>query len=280
VSSMMLSLFVCRRVNDGAIYLVADFSQLCYSPEWMTYIGVAVLFILMYPIGVPTAFFFLLRRYKARLNEPDVQLQLGFLYEAYNSDMYYFELADMANKLVMTSLVTFLLPDWQLPAAMVFTGCFITLLLIKSPYIRKGDDRLHMFVEIEIFLLLLCGYILQSLNATQIDSNINLLISIVLIALTIGVMIMMVLMTFRNIRKMFQKRIREQLQADAKATGSSYEGGSISGGPPLLHSSSIDAPTPPDSPYQSPAAQQRRFQSSSPLQQNHRFDSSTLPDVE
>ena len=36
-------------------------------------------------------------------------------------------------------------------AAMVWTTVFLCILLIRSPYIRKGDDRLHQFVEVRCF---------------------------------------------------------------------------------------------------------------------------------
>jgi hypothetical protein len=37
--------------------------------------------IALYPIGIPLFFFWMLRRYRKRMKEPDIRVQLGFLYE-------------------------------------------------------------------------------------------------------------------------------------------------------------------------------------------------------
>src|SRR5262249_42724186 len=39
-----------------------------------------------------------------RLDDPDVRLELGFLYGAYENNYYWFEMVDMAAKLTLTSL--------------------------------------------------------------------------------------------------------------------------------------------------------------------------------
>ena len=36
-------------------------------------------------------------RYRERFEEPDIALELGFLFEAYTNEMWYFEICDMAH---------------------------------------------------------------------------------------------------------------------------------------------------------------------------------------
>lgn len=55
----------------------------------------------------------------------------------------------------MTSIVPFFTSQVQMPIAMCFTIVFIGVLLVQSPYIRKGDDRLHLFVEVCLCLIVL-----------------------------------------------------------------------------------------------------------------------------
>src|SRR6185312_1123595 len=95
------------------------------------------------------------------------------------ADVWFFEMIDMLNKLIMTSITTFFWPSWQMPLGdlsilatrilfvlfvlvclcflcllcgagpgMAWTTVFVCVLLIFSPYIRKGDDRLHLFAEV------------------------------------------------------------------------------------------------------------------------------------
>jgi hypothetical protein len=35
-----------------------------------------------------------------------------------------------------------------MPIGMGVTIAFICVLLVRSPYVRKGDDRLHLFCEV------------------------------------------------------------------------------------------------------------------------------------
>ena len=60
----------------------------------------------------------MLHQYRYRLAEPGVRSELGFLFDGYTHDMWWFELADMAHKLCLTSLVVFLPFNAQMPFAM------------------------------------------------------------------------------------------------------------------------------------------------------------------
>jgi hypothetical protein len=113
--------------------------------------GLCAVFTLLYPIGMPLFFGRMLYRYRNRLWEPGVQLELGFLYAAFTRQMYMFELIDvrtaaraalpfplclsfacervlifislvcwwvgvqMANKLFLTSILAFLPNGYQMP---------------------------------------------------------------------------------------------------------------------------------------------------------------------
>lgn len=90
-------------------------------------------------------------RYRHRFEQPDIQVQLGFLYEgeiaisgldrdlpsvscplfapaAYAREVWWFEMADMANKLALTSLIAFFHPTVQV--CHVFASFEPTLRLI------------------------------------------------------------------------------------------------------------------------------------------------------
>ena len=60
----------------------------------------------------------MLHQYRYRLAEPGVRAELAFLFDGYTHDMWWFELADMAHKLCLTSLVVFLPFNAQMPFAM------------------------------------------------------------------------------------------------------------------------------------------------------------------
>ncbi len=51
---------------------------------------------------------------------PEVRIELGFLYDAYYEHYWWFELADMMNKLFMTSIIAFFTKPGQLQIALAF----------------------------------------------------------------------------------------------------------------------------------------------------------------
>ena len=156
VSSICLRLFVCRRIN-GADYLLADFTKNCYDAEWRQYAYIDIFFIALYPVGIPVFFFILLWTNRKRLSLPDIRVQLGFLYEAYSADFWWFELVDMMNKLFLTSFLAFFPPETQLPIGFAWCLMYVDVLLLARPYVRKGDDRLHLFAQTIIGIILLAG---------------------------------------------------------------------------------------------------------------------------
>jgi len=215
VSSIVMSFFICRTVA-GVNYLLADFDLRCYDSEWQKHLPFAIIMLIIYPLGVPCITLFFLTRYRARFEEPGVRIRLGFLYDAYIKVMWWFELADMANKLFLTSIVAFFPVKAQMPIAMVWLVCYMILILRRFPYIRKGDDRLQLFALTEIFLVILTGFILVDL---QLDENKTLsnsdddLMSAVLITLTIALFIMFVVMAIRAVMKLIDYTRLKQLTA-------------------------------------------------------------------
>jgi len=219
VSSVIFSLFVCKEV-DGVDYMVTDFTIRCHDDRWFKFLGPAVVMILIYPVGVPAFMFYLLRRYRKRLMSAAVRVQLGFLYEAYNLEMWYFELVDMAHKLIMTSLLAFMDVSFQMPAGMIVATIYLGIILLGRPYLRKGDDRLHLFAQTEIYLIVLAGFILFDSAAVGLDERTDILLSTVMIMLTVGVFLAFLIMAFMNVKKIvrnFQRDRREKKLAAINA---------------------------------------------------------------
>jgi hypothetical protein len=81
--------------------------------------------LLVYPIGIPIGFFVLLYRKRHVLSDDEVLQTNGFLYQAYHIDMWWFELADMATKLFLTSIIGFFSADYQMPVGICYLVCFI-----------------------------------------------------------------------------------------------------------------------------------------------------------
>ena len=82
MSARVLSFFICRVVNDTN-YLVADFSEQCGSDQWFRFLPLAVVCLVLYPIGIPLCLFVALYRVRKQHHVPKVQIALGILFEAF-----------------------------------------------------------------------------------------------------------------------------------------------------------------------------------------------------
>jgi hypothetical protein len=177
-------------------------------------VGPNVIMIILYPVGIPLFFLFLLLRERDRFNDPIVKYELGFLYDGYIKDMWWFELVDMVHKLILTSLLAFLPPDGQIPFGMAICMSYVIIILIRKPYHRKGDDRLSLFAQVEIFLLMLAGYVFFK---TGLDEAQDMTISVFLILATVGFMLVFLVQSANILRKLLTlglKQSRKDLASD------------------------------------------------------------------
>lgn len=213
VSKTVLGVFNCIEV-DGTSYLLADLSLLCFDDNWNSYAVVCGIFVAMYPVGIPVSYLLLLR--KADLRDAATTFMLGFLYEAYTTLCFYWEVVDMLHKLVLTGIVAFAPANTQLAINMAILILYLEVLLWVQPYLRKGDDRFHLLVQIELYLLGLAGWILTPPNAAELTPDTDLLISLLLIGLTTFLMSSFIIIAGRNAYKLckqFRKKRQEAQEA-------------------------------------------------------------------
>lgn len=188
-SSTILRLYICKDV-DGTGYLLTDVRIQCYTDTWHIYTLASIPLILLYPVGIPAFFYVLLRSNKTQLHDKRIQAQLGFLYAGYTAECWWFELADTVHKLFVTSILAFFPRVAQLPIGMVAVILYLCLILVRNPYLRKTDDIFHCLCQVELFHLLIVGYVFASLpTGTAYSGSDDALISAALIAITLLVII-------------------------------------------------------------------------------------------
>jgi len=209
VSSIILRLYVCKEVND-VDYLVADFSLQCSGDTYKKHSLGAAVMILLYPIGIPLFMFYSLATYrydkysKFRLDENGIRAQLGFLYDAYERKFWWFEMADMANKLAISSLIPFFPEQHQLPVALIVTYLYTAAIYLGRPYIRKGDDRLHLLAQTEISLFILSGYIFN-LDYDEDNRDVENIVAALMIAIVCSFLMLFFYQSYQAVRKNYNK---------------------------------------------------------------------------
>jgi len=198
VSSTILRTYVCEDI-EGIRYLQSDFSITCDTAEWQTAANWAGFFTVLYPIGIPTLFLYLLYSYRAKLDLKGIRSQLGFLYDGYCRDVWWFELLDMVHKLTLTSLIAFLPAVYQLQCAMGVCFVYLAIILMFNPYIRKGDDRLHCVAQIELICLFQSGHLLN--NADPLNALEEAMMSFLLMFMTLGFLAWFVATSLKSAQK-------------------------------------------------------------------------------
>jgi hypothetical protein len=79
VSVAIFGIFSCTTFESGKSYLDADFAIVCYDKTHWRYVGGAIIWLLLVPLGIPCFFWYLLRTFKvphmARLLQDNAWLQ-------------------------------------------------------------------------------------------------------------------------------------------------------------------------------------------------------------
>lgn len=117
VSSKVVKMWVCREI-DGEVraprsflfnsntasqsqltwrcglqtYLLADFSLHCYDAQWRSLMPISIVMLAIYPIGIPLTLLVILLYKRGELRQPSVLAAVGFLYEAFSKNAWFFEL--------------------------------------------------------------------------------------------------------------------------------------------------------------------------------------------
>lgn len=133
----------------------------------------------------------------------------------------YFEVVDMGFKLFMTSVLALFPAIYTLQIAMCAVVLYMTVHLLVVPYVRKGDDRVHVLCLSELFLIALAGFVI---NQDGLDAASDLLLSVLLIILSVFFFIVLLIISFRNVVKLlrnskFCKKLRHR--GAANTTGAS-----------------------------------------------------------
>jgi hypothetical protein len=170
VSTTVFQTFACDTIEGtGASYLRADYSITCGTHKHILYRLYAAFMILVYPIGIPAIYAYLLWSRKAlltatarngsqtyieRRREHIVLNATEFLWRIYRPEMYYWELVECARRILLTGGLVFIFPNTATQAAVacLIAGCSLALVLHFRPYDDKYDHMVYITGCVIIFL--------------------------------------------------------------------------------------------------------------------------------
>ena len=170
LSVKIFTIFKCVELDKGKFYLMQDLSVRCYDSEWNAAAAVAAVCIIVYVIGIPAVTFVLLYRNRHIIMEGTPEEQdafervYGSLYIQYEGRYYWWEVAEMIKKMLLTGGLVLLAPG---STAQILVGVLITLVYFScvmklEPYEDFNDDVLQTISTVQILMTLLMGFALRS----------------------------------------------------------------------------------------------------------------------
>lgn len=192
VSITIFQAFSCEPFDDGSNMLVADYSINCNSQTHKNYEIYAGLMILIYPIGIPISYLYLLvknhqyvnpsaalvvredekrlvdRRIiqaeKSKLRETYKEIwHLSFLYENYAPKRWYFEVLDCFRRLFMTAIPVLILRGTTEQLLLVLMASLVWCIIYMQlkPFEMPNDNNIAIMSQWAISFTLIGGVMLK-----------------------------------------------------------------------------------------------------------------------
>ena len=106
--------------------------------------------------------------------EEHAENRIGFLFEAYHVDCYYFEVIELCRKLLLTGVMALVRPGSvaQIVMGLLVAFAAVVLYVKLAPYAARGVNRLSFVAQVNVWLFLLVALLLQiRVDGTAEDSR-------------------------------------------------------------------------------------------------------------
>jgi hypothetical protein len=143
ISTMVFQTFSCNDLEEvNKSYLRADYSIECGTPTHHAYCAYAAIMVIVYPVGIPLAYFLLLWRQREVLQRPAEKRKdelsikkTSFLWEPYKSERYYWEVAECGRRILLTGFLVFMFAGSSAQVRLFLPHCkhaSLLLFLVRS----------------------------------------------------------------------------------------------------------------------------------------------------
>jgi hypothetical protein len=198
ISILIFQTFACDTFDDGSSYLIADYSISCNTDEHKFYTVYASVMVLVYPIGVPSVYLWLLRVEKDKVNprtelvvrdderhlvsesviqQEKIKLRdsyqeikyISFLYETYQPRRWYFEIIDCFRRLSLTAVPVLILRGTiaQIVLVLLFSLACVAAYTELKPFVSKSDNLVAIVTQWAITLTLIVALMLEAGSSTN-----------------------------------------------------------------------------------------------------------------
>lgn len=167
VSSAVFQMFDCEHLDDNNFYLRADYTIMCDSTKHRSLQVYAGVMFLVYPLGIPAFYSWLLLRNRSvlldenhRLNDISVQ-STSSLWRPYKPSRFYYEVIECARRILLTGTALLANDDGaaKIAAALMVAVVFLVVAEVLAPYESRLDAWIsragHAVVFMSMYFALL-----------------------------------------------------------------------------------------------------------------------------
>eukprot|EP00919_Chromeraceae_sp_WS-2016_P044159 GHVR01105236.1.p1 GENE.GHVR01105236.1~~GHVR01105236.1.p1 ORF type:complete len:1145 (+),score=237.14 GHVR01105236.1:503-3436(+) len=156
-----IEMFNCYTHPNGVIALRSHPHIVCYGPEWMSALPIAILAILLYVGGVNGFLLWCIAKGPQLVNHPRWSKRLKFLFIRFRPEVYYWTLM-LQTRSTLISLPVAILPDKPVLQAIFAFNVLIASLVFTSicmPWSHKLNSLLDVsLLSVAIFLIVTGNY--------------------------------------------------------------------------------------------------------------------------
>ena len=216
VSYTIFQTFVCDSLDSGVTYLRADYDLVCWTKTHIGYTTYAGIMILVYPVGIPAMFAWVLLINQDRIRNavedtnqrlllPEAEAMKG-LWAPYKRSRYYYEVIECGRRITLTGLAVFIYPGSTAQVAIeaLLAVVFFSISEILSPFAELLEAWLYRFGTWVIFLSMYLALLLK-MDATEEESPSQNVFAGLLIAVHVGMVLIVVADTLLSALKGFRE---------------------------------------------------------------------------
>ena len=200
ISVYIFQMFSCQDIDpDDALagedlYLRADLSIKCGSPRHIHGITFATLMIIVYPIGVPLMYWWLLHHVKEGVMNrtenisPKLRLAImptSFLYSSYEPQFWYWEIVETIRRIMMTGVIVLVAQgtSLQIVVTMLLALFFIKMYSHFTPFNDEILDTDAEFAQYQVFFVLFIALLMKEDSIPSMRSAWGILLVCVIFSL-------------------------------------------------------------------------------------------------
>lgn len=168
VSSTVFQAFACEELDDGNIYLRADYRIKCDSSQHKAYQVYAGFMVVLYIAGIPAFYGALLFRDRDILKHAEADRQTtarvtstSHLWTPYKPSVFYYEVVECGRRVLLAGVVVFIYPNTaaQIAITLMMAAVFTMISESLAPYASRWDtwvNRMgHVVVAVSMYVALL-----------------------------------------------------------------------------------------------------------------------------